>query len=47
MNTKKPNLPKKDAGRNLAKRLKELGNKSPPESLANKIKLYIKTNAYR
>ena len=37
MENKKINLPKKDAGRKLAARLKELGKQPPPEDLVRKI----------
>lgn len=34
---KKVNLPKKDAGRRLAARLKDLGKQPPPKNIVNKI----------
>ncbi len=34
---KKVNIPKKGAGRRLAERLKELGEKEPPKDLIDKI----------
>lgn len=37
MEKKKVNLPKKGAGRRLAKRLEELGKQLPPEDLMKKI----------
>jgi len=37
METKKVNLPKKDAGRRLADRLEKLGQQKPPKSLVDKI----------
>ncbi len=37
MEKKKTNLPKKDAGRKLAARLKKLGEQQPPKDLVNKI----------
>jgi hypothetical protein len=37
MGKKKVNLPKKDAGRKLAARLKELGKQQPPKDLVDKI----------
>jgi hypothetical protein len=37
MEKKKVNLPKKDAGRKLATRLKDLGKQQPPKDIVNKI----------
>lgn len=37
MEKKKVNLPKKDAGRKLAARLKDLGKQPPPKEIVNKI----------
>jgi hypothetical protein len=37
MEKKKVNLPKKDAGRKLAARLKDLGKQQPPKDIVNKI----------
>ena len=37
MEKKTVNLPKKDAGRKLAARLKDLGKQQPPKDIVNKI----------
>lgn len=37
MEKKKVNLPKKDAGRKLAARLRDLGKQRPPKDIVNKI----------
>ncbi len=37
METKKVNVPKKDAGRKLAQKLKELGKQKPPKELVDAI----------
>lgn len=37
METKKVNIPKKGAGRALAKKLKDLGNLKPPKDLVDKL----------